>query len=62
MSEPEISLETWDSDTGKTSRAVCRTCGFIDCPGANDGECPRWQETPRGVADELFRRAFGKLP
>ena len=20
----------------------CRTCGFVDCPGATSGACPRW--------------------
>lgn len=22
--------------------AICRTCGFTDCPGATGGDCPRW--------------------
>jgi len=26
----------------RSQAAVCRTCGFADCPGARTGDCPRW--------------------
>ena len=34
--------------------AVCRTCGYTDCPGAVTGNCPRWparEEQPAAFAN-----------
>lgn len=36
--------------------AICRTCGFTDCPGAVTGDCPRWpaREDPPGMFADLI--------
>jgi len=38
-------------------RTVCRSCGFSDCPSADLGYCPRWQDGPE-LAPLLAVSAF----